>query len=510
MKRIVVGILAHVDAGKTTLSEGMLYCSGAIRTLGRVDHRDAHLDTHTLERERGITIFSKQAVLRAGETEITLLDTPGHVDFSAETERTLQVLDYAVLVISGTDGAQSHTETLWQLLRRYRIPTFLFINKMDLPGIGREALLSELQHRLSNDCADALASGFSEEAALRDEALLERYMEEGTLSEDAIASLIRARKLFPCYFGSALKLTAVEDLLCGLDRYTEMPPYPEEFGAKVYKILRDPQGNRLSCLKITGGTLKVRTALSYPSQDGTLLEEKATQLRRYSGEKYETLSEASPGMICAVSGLSATFPGQGLGSETAAQTPLLEPVMSYGLLLPKDCSPQTLLAKLRQLEEEDPQLHIHWDPHLSEIQLQLMGEVQLQIFRSLVRSRFETAVEVGPGRILYKETIAAPVEGVGHFEPLRHYAEVHLLLEPLGRGAGLQFAADCREDVLEKNWQKLILAHLRENSIWASSPALPSPISKSRWSPAAPTSSIQKAAISGRRLTALSAGADAG
>jgi len=462
MKNIVAGILAHVDAGKTTLSEGMLYCAGAIRTLGRVDHRDAHLDTHELERARGITIFSKQARLTAGSTAISLLDTPGHVDFSAETERTLQVLDYAVLVISGTDGVQSHTETLWRLLRRYRVPVFLFINKMDLPGPGRAALLAELKKRLSDDCVDILADDFQEEAALRDEALLDRYMEHGAIADRDIARLVRTRRLFPCYFGSALKLTAVKELLDGLDRYTEMPAYGETFGAKVYKILRDSQGNRMTCLKVTGGTLKVRTPLSYSDRSGALLEEKATQLRLYSGAKFEPAQEVPAGCTCAVLGFSATWPGQGLGAEAASASPLLEPVMTYGLLLPPDCDRRALLPKLQQLEEEDPQLHISWDPRVQEIQIQLMGEVQMEIVKSLLASRFDVQAEIGPGRILYKETIAAPVEGVGHFEPLRHYAEVHLLLEPLERGAGLQFAATCREDVLEKNWQRLILTHLQE------------------------------------------------
>jgi len=462
-KRIVLGILAHVDAGKTTLSEGLLYRSGAIRTLGRVDHRDAHLDTHELERARGITIFSKQALLTAGSTSITLLDTPGHVDFSAETERTLQVLDYAVLVISGTDGVQPHTETLWQLLRRYRVPTILFINKMDLPGRDRDTLLRELRARLSEDCADALGEDFWEDAAVRDETLLERYMETGELEDSDIAALIRQRKLFPCYFGSALKLQAVDDLLDGLDRYTEMPFYPEQFGAKVYKILRDAQGNRMTCMKITGGSLKVRSMLTYPLRTGEdKLEEKATQLRFYSGSGFRSEQEAPAGSICAVLGLTGTWPGQGLGVEAASGSPVLEPVMTYGLILPKDCDPRTLLPKLQQLEEEDPQLHLTWDARAREIQLQLMGEVQTEVILDLIRSRFDVDVRIGPGRILYKETIEGPVEGVGHFEPLRHYAEVHLLLEPLERGAGLVFDTRCREDILDKNWQRLIHTHLKE------------------------------------------------
>ena len=464
MKRIVLGILAHVDAGKTTLSEGMLYSSGAIRTLGRVDHRDAHLDTHELERRRGITIFSKQALLSAGQTSITLLDTPGHVDFSAETERTLQVLDYAVLVISGTDGIQAHTETLWKLLRRYRVPTFLFITKMDLPTAGKAALLAELRSRLSDDCVDAASDSFLEDAAVRDEALLERYMEDGALSDSDIAGLVRSRRLFPCYFGSALKLQGIDTLLSGLDRYTVMPDYREAFSAKVYKILRDAQDNRLTCLKVTGGTLRVRDLISYSSQSGTALSEKATQLRLYSGAKFEAVQEVPAGAVCAVLGLSGTYAGLGLGSELQSEAPLLEPVMTYGLRLPPDCDPRLLLPKLQQLEEEDPQLHIVWDAKLAEIQIQLMGEVQTEVIRELIRSRFDVDAAIGHGKILYRETIEAPVEGVGHFEPLRHYAEVHLLLEPLPRGSGIQFGVTCREDDLDRNWQRLILTHLQEKA----------------------------------------------
>lgn len=462
MKKITIGILAHVDAGKTTLSEGLLYRTGAIRTLGRVDHRDAYLDTESLERARGITIFSKQALFTAGETEITLLDTPGHVDFSAEMERTLQVLDYAVLVISGTDGVQSHTDTLWQLLRRYRIPTFLFITKMDLPGPGREAILRELRHRLSEDCADAASDSFYEDAALRDEALLEQYLQSGLLSDVAVSELISQRQLFPCYFGSGLKLDGVDGLLGGLDRFTLVPKYGAEFGAKVYKILRDSQGNRMTCLKLTGGTLPVRAQISYKTADGDSVEEKATSIRLYSGAKFETIQQAQSGTVCAVLGLSGTYPGQGLGAETGSAAPLLSPVMTYGLVLPKCCDARVALEKLRLLEEEDPQLHLVWDPRLQEIQLQLMGEIQIEVLRSLILTRFELDVQISAGRILYKETIAAPVEGVGHFEPLRHYAEVHLLLEPLPLGAGLQFSVNCGEEVLDKNWQRLVLTHLQE------------------------------------------------
>ena len=458
---LCAALLAHVDAGKTTLSEALLYRTGAIRSLGRVDHRDTHLDHDSLERARGITIFSKQARFTTGGTEFSLLDTPGHIDFSAEMERTLQVLDYAVLVISATDGVQAHTETLWDLLRRYRIPTFLFVTKMDLPNAGREALLAELRSRLSGDCADAGSEEFLEDAAVRDEALLERYMEEGTLSDADIAALVRERKLFPCLFGSALKLRGVDELLDVLDRWTLSPDYGETFGAKVYKILRDAQGNRMTCLKVTGGTLKVRTPISYRIDESSF-EEKATQLRLYSGTKFEAVQEVPAGGVCAVLGLSATRAGQGLGAEVASAAPLLTPVMTYGLILPKDCDRRAVLPKLQQLAEEDPQLHISWDAAVQEIRIQLMGEIQIEVIKSLLRSRFDIEAEIGEGRILYRETIASTVEGVGHFEPLRHYAEVHLLLEPLPRGSGLQFESSCSENVLDRNWQRLILTHLKE------------------------------------------------
>ncbi|MEA4964264.1 MAG: translation factor GTPase family protein [Oscillospiraceae bacterium] len=462
MKKITIGVLAHVDAGKTTLSEGLLYRAGAIRTLGRVDHRDAFLDTEALERARGITIFSKQALLTAGNTRITLLDTPGHVDFSAEMERTLQVLDYALLVVSGTDGVQAHTETLWQLLRRYRIPTFLFVTKLDLPGPGREAILQELRSRLSEDCADAMLPSFHEEAALRDEALLGRFLERGALADSELSELIRSRRLFPCYFGSGLKLDGIDALLEGLDRLTVPPDCGPTFGAKVYKILRDSQGNRMTCLKLTGGSLSVRTQISYQTDDGAPLSEKVTSLRLYSGARFESVQEAEAGTVCAVLGLTGTYPGQGLGEETSSAAPVLTPVMTYGLTPPDGCDPRELLQKLRELEEEDPLLHLVWDPRLREIQLHLMGEIQIEVLRSLILSRFDADVRITDGRILYKETIAAPVEGVGHFEPLRHYAEAHLLLEPLPLGAGLQFGSCCGEDVLDRNWQRLILTHLQE------------------------------------------------
>lgn len=455
-----VGLLAHVDAGKTTLSEALLYRSGAIRSFGRVDHRNTHLDTHDLERSRGITIFSKQARLTTDRTDVVLLDTPGHVDFSAEMERTLQVLDYAILVISGSDLVQSHTETLWRLLRRYQIPTFLFINKMDLPNAEHDKILADLKRTLSDDCCDLNAPDFFEDAAMRDEALLEYYMEHEQLEDHQVASLIRARRLFPCCFGSALKLAEIDTLLDALDRYTVSPDYPPEFGAKVYQILRDTQGNRMSCVKVTGGTLRVRSICGYHREDGTRKEEKISQIRLYSGDKFETVTEIPAGSICCVLGLSETKPGDGLGAEESVYTPLLEPVMTYRLLLPKGCDPRTLLPKLRQLEEEDPMLHISWNA--GEIQIQLMGEVQIEIIKSLIESRFDVKIEIGPGQILYRETIANTVEGVGHFEPLRHYAEVHLKMEPLPAGSGLQCAVDCREDVLDKNWQRLILTHLLE------------------------------------------------
>ena len=457
-----IALLAHVDAGKTTLSEALLYCSGARRTLGRVDHQDAFLDTHVLERARGITIFSKQAQLETQHRAVTLVDTPGHVDFSAEAERTMPVLDCAVLVISGTDGVQAHTLTLWHLLERYRVPVFLFINKMDLPGTERTELLRKLQEQLSPGCVDFGAdfASIAENAALCDEALLENYLESGTVTEGNLRALIAGRKLFPCCFGSALKLEGVEALLDTLDRYAPEREYPKAFAARVYKISRDPQGNRLTWLKVTGGSLKVRSTVSYVNQKGEAREEKIVQLRRYSAEKFTAPEEIPAGYLAAVTGLTETFAGQALGAEPAGQSYALEPVMTYRVNLPKGCDPAQTLPKLRQLEEEDPQLHLLWEN--GQIHVQIMGRVQLEIFRSLVQQRFGLEVTLDDRRIFYKETIENPVEGVGHFEPLRHYAEVHLLLEPLPGGSGLVFDTVCSQDVLDGNYQRLILTHLEE------------------------------------------------
>ena len=458
---ICIGLLAHVDAGKTTLSESMLYLSGRIRQQGRVDHGNAYLDTYELERARGITIFSKQAELVFGELEVTLLDTPGHVDFSAEMERTLRVLDYAILVINGADGVQGHTETLWKLLKQYRIPAFLFINKMDQNGTDAEKLLEELRVKLSGSCirfGEAEDSEeFLENVAMAEEQVLETYLEHGTIERGEISRLIWERKVFPCYFGSALKNIGVKEFLAGLECYAKERSYPEEFGAKVYKIARDPQGNRLTYLKVTGGVLKVRDLIRY--QD---VEEKVSQIRIYSGEKYDAVQEVRAGRVCAVTGLTKTYPGEGLGAEPPSEGPVLTPVLNYQLILPEGCDTHGMLLKLRQLEEEDPELHIVWNEELGEIHAQLMGEVQTEILQSMIRERFQTEVTFGPGNIVYKETIKRPAEGVGHFVPLRHYAEVHLLLEPGESGSGLVFAADCSEDVLDRNWQRLILTHLAE------------------------------------------------
>ena len=458
---ICIGLLAHVDAGKTTLSESMLYLSGRIRQQGRVDHGNAYLDTYELERARGITIFSKQAELVFGELEVTLLDTPGHVDFSAEMERTLRVLDYAILVINGADGVQGHTETLWKLLKQYRIPAFLFINKMDQNGTDAEKLLEELRVKLSGSCirfGEAEDSEeFLENVAMAEEQVLETYLEHGTIERGEISRLIWEQKVFPCYFGSALKNIGVKEFLAGLECYAKERSYPEEFGAKVYKIARDPQGNRLTYLKVTGGVLKVRDLIRY--QD---VEEKVSQIRIYSGEKYDAVQEVRAGRVCAVTGLTKTYPGEGLGAEPPSEGPVLTPVLNYQLILPEGCDTHGMLLKLRQLEEEDPELHIVWNEELGEIHAQLMGEVQTEILQSMIRERFQTEVTFGPGNIVYKETIKRPAEGVGHFEPLRHYAEVHLLLEPGESGSGLVFAADCSEDVLDRNWQRLILTHLAE------------------------------------------------
>jgi small GTP-binding protein len=502
MRKLVIGILAHVDAGKTTLAESMLYLTGSIRKLGRVDHRDTFLDTYELERTRGITIFSKQAVFTYKDMEVTLLDTPGHVDFSAEMERTLQVLDYAILVISGSEGIQGHTETLWGLLARYKIPTFLFINKMDMEGTDREALMGELKKRLSESCIDfgqgRQDEDFMEGLAMCDEALLESYLEHGKIDAEDIRNLIAARKVFPCFFGSALRVEGVDAFLDGMEYYTKEPSYPELFGAKIYKIGRDEQGKRLTYMKITGGSLKVKQLLSNNMNrlDGSLVMdkkdeeltgsaedskikasvgrskndpeegdgwvEKVDQIRIYSGARYEAVEEVRAGTVCAVAGLTRTYAGEGLGIEAVSDIPLLQPVLSCQLLLPPDCNPHSLLSKLRQLEEEEPQLHVFWSDRLKELHVQLMGEVQTEVLKSLILDRFGVKVEIGTGNIVYKETILEPVEGVGHFEPLRHYAEVHLLLEPLEAGSGLEFASSCSEDELERSVQQAVLTHLAE------------------------------------------------
>ena len=459
-RRLNVGILAHVDAGKTTLSEGMLYLSGSIRDMGRVDHGDAFLDTYEMERERGITIFSKQAVLSWKDIELTLLDTPGHVDFSAEMERVLQVLDYAVLVISGTDGVQGHTVTLWRLLKRYNVPVFLFINKMDREGTDRNALMSELKGRLDEGCTDIEAIRENdpdrlESLAVCDDAMLEEYLETGSICKNTLRRTIAERKVFPCWFGSALKAEGITELLDGIREYSISPEYPEKFGAKVYKIARDPQGNRLTYLKVTGGELKVKELI--PGIEG-----KVNQIRIYSGVRYELVQSAQAGMVCAVTGLEGTYPGQGMGEEKDSDIPVLEPVLTYRVELPEGCDVHTMLTNLRQLEEEEPELHIVWAGETQEIHIQLMGEVQTEVLQRLIKDRYGVLVEFREGRIIYKETIAGPVEGVGHFEPLRHYAEVHLLLEPGERGSGMQFSSECSEDILDRNWQRLILTHLEE------------------------------------------------
>ena len=436
-KQIVLGILAHVDSGKTTLSEAMLYRAGAIRKLGRVDHGDAFLDTDSLEKARGITIFSKQALLTAGNTAITLLDTPGHVDFSTETERTLQVLDYAVLVVSGTDGVQSHTETLWRLLRRYHVPTFVFVNKMDLPGMTREQLLTQLNHRLGEGFVDfgAEPAARNEALALCDEQLMEKMLDAGTLTDADIIPAVARRHVFPCWFGAALRLDGVDALLDGLDRCTRAAPALHAFGARVFKVSQDEQGTRLTWLRVTGGELKVKALLTGKA-DGEPWAEKANQLRLYSGAKYTLTEVIGPGQVCAVTGLTHAKPGTGLGAERDSDVPVLEPVLSYQVLLPEGADVHAALGKLHRLEEEEPQLHVVWNESLGEIHVQLMGEVQLEVLRSLLAERFGLEVSFGPGGILYKETITEPMEGVGHYEPLRHYAEVHLLLEPLPRGSG--------------------------------------------------------------------------
>ena len=457
MENIVMGILAHVDAGKTTLSEGMLYLSGTVRKLGRVDHKDAFLDTYSLERDRGITIFSKQAVFSLGNRRINLLDTPGHVDFSAEMERTLQVLDYAVLVISGADGVQGHTETLWKLLKLYEIPTFIFINKMDQPGTDRESLLTELKERLDEGCI-VFGKGKNveslEEIAMTDEAVLDYFMEHETVRNEDICRLIRERKIFPCYFGSALKLDGVQELLAGFEEYMKPFDGKKEFGARVFKISRDDKGERLTFLKVTGGKLVVKMPINK--------EEKINQIRIYSGAKYEAVNEVEAGGVCAVTGLSSSYIGQGLGVEKGTAAPFLEPVLTYQMILPEGADTTKVLRELKQLEEEEPLLNIVWNPALEEIHVQLMGEVQTEILKTMIAERFHLDVEFGTGKIVYKETIKSPVVGVGHYEPLRHYAEVHLKMEPLEAGSGLIFDTDCSEDVLDRNWQRLILTHLQE------------------------------------------------
>ena len=463
-RHLCIGLLAHVDAGKTTLSEAMLYTAGSIRKMGRVDNKDAFLDTFALERARGITIFSKQARLALDEnTEVFLLDTPGHVDFSAEMERTLQILDYAILVVSGADGVQGHTETLWKLLTRYEIPTFLFVNKMDQEGTDRKKLMQNLQKYLSGNCLDFTSEQgidgllsdeiFAENAAVCDEAVLERYLETGEMEKEDLVSMISKRKTFPCFFGSALKLNGVEEMMHAVSVLTREPSYPEAFGAKVYKIARDEQGNRLTFLKVTGGCLNVKEEL---------LEEKVNQIRIYSGAKYETAGQVKAGEVCAVTGLSKTYPGEGIGCESESFLPVLEPVLTYQIRIPQDCDVHKMLQNLKQLEEEEPLLHIVWNERLGEIHAQLMGEVQTEILKSMIAERFGVRVEFGAGNIVYKETIRNTVEGVGHFEPLRHYAEVHLLLEPGEPGSGMHFLSNCSEDVLDKNWQRLILTHLEE------------------------------------------------
>ncbi|MBQ5319559.1 MAG: TetM/TetW/TetO/TetS family tetracycline resistance ribosomal protection protein [Oscillospiraceae bacterium] len=458
MKRLVIGMIAHVDSGKTTLSEAMLYSAGEIRKLGRVDHGDAFLDTHSIERSRGITVFSKQAVMRYGDCDITLLDTPGHADFSAETERALQALDYAVLVISGTDGVQSHTETLWRLLTRYRIPAFIFVNKMDISSYEPSVLMGGLCNRLDSGCIDFSAirdrDAFYEEVAMCDEKLMEEYLESGEVSPESLRRAIYERKIFPCFFGSALKMSGIEEFLKGLDFYAVQKDYPAEFGARVFKITEE-QNVRLTHIKITGGSLKVRSVIG---------EEKINQIRIYSGTKFQAVDEVYAGAVCAVTGLAHSYSGQGLGAESNADTPLLEPVLTYKLILPPKTDLHTALTQMRKLEEEDPQLHVVWNEQAQEIHVQLMGEIQLEILKTVIAERFGYEAEFGTGSIVYKETISDTVEGIGHYEPLRHYAEVHLLLEPAERGSGLHFASDCHVDDLDRNWQRLILTHLEEKT----------------------------------------------
>lgn len=471
MKRIVTGILAHVDAGKTTLSEAVLYTTGQLRKPGRVDHGDAFLDTNAMERARGITIFTEPAIIHTTNTTITLLDTPGHVDFSAETERTLRVLDYAILVISGTDGIQGHTETLWRLLARYHVPTILFINKMDAPGANKTHILSQLKHRFNDACIDfttttneatntpALA-GVMEEIAMQTEHAMNEYLETEQVSVTTIQTMIEHRELFPCFFGSALKMEGINEFINGFETYTQEPNHTKEFGARVYKISHDAQGNRLTWLKVTGGELHAKALLN-GGNDETTWSEKADQVRVYSGAKYTTVESVPAGAVCAVTGLTHTFPGEGLGIDQSAENPILQPVLTYTLLPGSNDTHKCLMA-LRELEDEDPLLHVVWHARLQEIHLQLMGAVQLEIIQQMMHDRFGLDVEFGPGAILYKETITTPVEGAGHFEPLRHYAEAHVLLEPLPEGSGMQYATTCSEDILDRNWQRLIISHFKE------------------------------------------------
>lgn len=455
MKKLVVGILAHVDSGKTTLSEAMLYTAGKIRKLGRVDHKDAYLDTDAQERERGITIFSKQAVFTYDGMEITLLDTPGHVDFSAEMERTLQVLDYAILVINGMDGVQSHTDTLWKLLKRYEIPTFIFVNKMDMEGTDKDAVFPNIRKKLDGDCVDFSSGDRDEQIAMADERLLDTYLDSGMVEVEDIIEAILDRKIFPCFWGSALKLSGVQELLDAMNTYMVMPAYNAEFGGRIFKISRDAKGERLTYMKVTGGSLKCREQI-----EGT--EGKVNQIRIYSGARYETVEEASAGTVCAVTGLGETSAGQGVGCEQENVFAGLEPVLSYKVSYPGDKDAVVVLRDIRQLEEEEPELHVEFAQETGEIFVKVMGQVQLQVLTQIIKDRFGYLISFGMGRIIYKETLAEPVMGVGHFEPLRHYAEVHLLMEPLEPGSGMQFDTICSEDVLDKNWQRLILTHLEE------------------------------------------------
>ncbi len=463
-KQLCMGILAHVDAGKTTLSEAMLYLSGEIKKAGRVDHRDSFLDNHELERKRGITIFSKQAVFELDNSTVTLLDTPGHADFSAEAERTLQILDCAVLVISGSDGVQAHTETLWRLLKRYDVPVFIFVSKMDLPGAERTKIIADLQAKLSENCIDFSLpeDEISEHLALCSEDAMEKYLETGKLDDSDISALITQRRMFPCFFGSGLRMEGVGELLKFIDKYGTSKANGEQFGARVYKIGRDAKGERLSYIKLTGGTLKPRTLLKYKNQSGEELEEKINQIRLYSGEKFQSADSVSCGQVCAVTGLSGTYPGQGIGAESQGIKPLMQSVLSYRIILPDGAEPAVLLPKFRILQEEDPELNIVWNPKTKDISVELMGKVQTEIFIGLVKQRFDLDIGLDSGHIMYKETIAEKVEGVGHFEPLRHYAEVHLLMEPLPAGSGIQIDSLCDEDSLDRNWQRLIMTHIAE------------------------------------------------